>query len=134
MGQTTTAVLATLLSMGVLDAIWLSTMTSRLYRREMPTLLLETPAWAPAVAFYLLYAVGVVLLVVRPALDGDWTVVRVVGTGALLGLAAYGTYDLTNQATLRGWSTLVTVVDLTWGATLTAVVATVAVAAARRFG
>ena len=134
MGQTTTAVVATLLSMGVLDAIWLSTMTSRLYRREMPSLLLETPAWAPAVAFYLLYAVGVVLLVVRPALDGNWTFARVVGNGTLLGLVAYGTYDLTNQATLRGWSTLVTVVDLTWGATLTAVVATVAVAAARRFG
>lgn len=134
MGQTTTAVAATLLSMGVLDAIWLSTMTSRLYRREMPALLLETPSWAPAVAFYLLYAVGVVLLVVRPALDGDWTLGRVVGIGALLGLVAYGTYDLTNQATLRGWSTLVSVVDLTWGATLTAVVSTIAVAAARRFG
>ncbi len=134
MGQTATAVVTTLLSMGVLDAIWLSTMTSRLYRREMPALLLETPAWAPAVAFYLLYAVGVVLLVVRPALDGDWTLGRVVGTGALLGLVAYGTYDLTNQATLRGWSTLVTVVDMTWGATLTAIVATIAVAAARRFG
>jgi uncharacterized membrane protein len=134
MGQMTTAIVATLLSMGMLDAIWLSTMTSRLYRREMPSLLLETPSWAPAVAFYLLYAVGVVLLVVRPALDGDWTLARAAGTGALLGLVAYGTYDLTNQATLRGWSALVTAVDLTWGATLTAVVATVAVAAARRVG
>lgn len=134
MGQTTTAVVATLLSMGVLDAVWLSTMTSRLYRKEMPALLLDTPAWAPAVTFYLLYAVGVVLLVVRPALDSDWTTGRVAGTGALLGLVAYGTYDLTNQATLRGWSTLVTLVDLTWGATLTAIVATIAVAAARRVG
>jgi uncharacterized membrane protein len=134
MGQTTTAVVATLLSMGLLDAIWLATMTSRLYRREMPSLLLATPAWAPAIAFYLLYAVGVVLLVVRPALDGEWAVARVAGTGALLGLVAYGTYDLTNQATLRGWSTLVTAVDIAWGATLTAVVATVAVTAARRLG
>ena len=134
MGQTTTVVVVTLLSMGVLDAIWLSTMTSRLYRREMPSLLLETPSWPPAAAFYLLYAVGVVLLVVRPALDGDWTPGRVAGTSALLGLVAYGTYDLTNQATLRGWSTLVTMVDLTWGATLTATVATVAVVVARRFG
>ncbi len=134
MGQVTTAAVATLLSMGVLDAIWLSVMTTRLYRGAMPSLLLDKPNWAPAVGFYLLYAVGVVLLVVRPALDGDWTIARVVGTGALLGLVAYGTYDLTNQATLRGWSTLVTVVDLTWGATLTAIVASVAVAAARRIG
>jgi uncharacterized membrane protein len=38
----------------------------------------------------------------------------------MLGLVAYGTYDLTNQATLLGWPTLVTVVDLVWGTFLTA--------------
>ena len=52
----------------------------------------------------------------------------------LLGLLAYGTYDLTNQATLRGWSSLITAIDMAWGATLTAVVAAVAVIVARRLG
>lgn len=134
MGQTAIAVIATLLSMGALDAIWLTTMTTRLYRRELPGLLLETPSWAPALAFYVLYAVGVMVLVVRPALDGEWSLGRVLGVGALLGLVAYGTYDLTNQATIRGWSMLVTAVDLAWGATLTATVAAIAVTAARRLG
>lgn len=134
MGRTAIATITTLLSMGALDAIWLTTMTTRLYRRQLPGLLLDTPNLVPAVGFYLLYAIGVLVLVVRPALAGDWDLMRVLGAGALLGLVAYGTYDLTNQATLRGWSTLVTVVDMTWGAALTAVVATLAVAAARRFG
>lgn len=133
MGRTAVAVLATLLSMGVLDAIWLTTMTTRLYRRQLPGLLLDAPSLAPALAFYLLYAAGVVVLVVRPALEGEWSVGRVVAVGALLGLVAYGTYDLTNQATIRGWSMVVTVVDIAWGASLTAVVVAIAVTAARRF-
>lgn len=128
------AAVATLVSMGVLDAIWLATMTSRLYRRQLPGLLLDTPSWAPAVAFYGLYAVGVVVLVVLPALDHGYPLGRAVLYGALLGLVAYGTYDLTNQATLRGWSTVVTVVDMAWGASLTAVVVGIAVTASRRLG
>ena len=133
MPRTAVAVIATLLSMGALDAIWLGTMTSRLYRKQLSGLLLDTPSWAPALAFYLLYAVGVVVLLVRPALEGEWPLGRVVAVGALLGLVAYGTYDLTNQATVRGWSVIVTAVDMAWGASLTAVVATIAVTAARRF-
>ncbi len=133
MPRTAVAVIATLLSMGALDAIWLGTMTSRLYRKQLSGLLLDTPSWAPALAFYLLYAVGVVVLLVRPALEGEWPLGRVVAVGALLGLVAYGTYDLTNQATVRGWSVIVTAVDMAWGASLTAVVAAIAVTAARRF-
>ncbi len=134
MNQTAIAVVATLLSMAVLDAIWLTTMTTRLYRRELPGLLLDSPNWLPAVAFYVLYATGVVLLVVLPALDRDIGLGRAVLSGALLGLVAYGTYDLTNQATLRGWSTVVTAVDMAWGASLTAIVVGIAVTAARRLG
>ena len=133
MSQPVVAVISVLVTMGILDAIWLTTMTARLYRREMPELLLATPMWPPAILFYLLYAVGVLVLVVLPALERDYALLRVAGTGALLGLVAYGTYDLTNHATLRGWSPVVTVVDLAWGTTLTAVVATVAVIIARRF-
>lgn len=132
MNRTLVASVATLLTMGVLDAIWLTTMTQRFYRKQLGPLLLETPNWLPAFAFYLLYAVAVVVLVVRPALDGDWSLGRTVATGALLGLAAYGTYDLSNQATVRGWSATITVVDIVWGAALTAIVSAVAFEAARR--
>ncbi len=133
MGRIVVAAVVTLVTMGVLDGIWLGTMTTRLYRRQLSGLLLDAPSLAPAIAFYLLYAVGVVVLVVRPALDGEWPLSRAVAMGALLGLVAYGTYDLTNQATIRGWSMVVTVVDMAWGASLTAVVAAMAIIVARRF-
>ena len=73
-------------------------------------------------------------LVVLPALRDQRALSAVLISGALLGLLAYGTYDLTNQATLRGWSSLITAIDMAWGATLTAVVAAVAVIVARRLG
>ena len=40
---------------------------------------------------------------------------KAVAMGALLGLVAYATYDLSNLATLQGWSLAVTVVDIAWG-------------------
>lgn len=134
MRQAITAVVTTLLVMGLLDAIWLSTMTARLYRRLLGPLLLDRPQWGPALAFYLLYAAGVLGLIVLPALQREWSLSRIGLTGALLGLVAYGTYDLTNQATLRGWSSVVTAVDMAWGAALTAIVGLVAVVAARWLG
>lgn len=109
----------------VLDAIWLGTMADRLYRPAMGSILLERFALAPAVAFYLIYIAGVVLFAVTPALQsGRW--VTALGYGAMLGLMAYATYDLTNQATLKDWSWTVTVADLCWGTFVTAVSAAAA--------
>lgn len=106
-----------------IDAVWLSTMASRFYKPQLGDLMTNQPNWPAAVLFYLLYVAGVVLFVVQPALaSGRWT--SALAMGALFGLVAYGTYDLTNQATLRDWPALLTVVDLAWGTVLTAVAAT----------
>jgi uncharacterized membrane protein len=87
--------------------------------------MLERFALAPAVAFYLIYIAGVVVFAVSPALQsGRWT--TALGYGALLGLMAYATYDLTNQATLKDWSWTVTIADLCWGTFVTAVSAAAA--------
>ena len=69
------AAVTTLITMGLLDAIWLTTMTARLYRRQLADLLLDHPDLRPAIAFYLLYAVGVLILVVLPAREYGWTVI-----------------------------------------------------------
>lgn len=107
----------------VADFVWLSVAGNALYRPLLGDLLLPSFAPVPAAAFYLLYVVGIVVLAILPAFEsGRWT--TALGHGALLGLVAYGTYDLTNQATLKGWSTMVTVVDIGWGAALTAAAAT----------
>ncbi len=106
-----------------LDAIWLSLTATPLYRAQLGPLMLPKPVIAPAVIFYLLYVVGVVILVVLPALTArSWGFALT--RGALLGCVAYATYDLTNQATVHGWSATITLADLAWGTTLTAAAAT----------
>lgn len=105
------------------DAVWLGTMVSRLYRPQLGALLSERPRWAPAALFYLAYPAGVVALAIDPALTaGQWG--PALWRGALLGAACYGTYNLTNQATLRQWSVAVAATDTAWGTILTAIAAT----------
>lgn len=93
------------------------------YRERLGSLLLDKPQLGYAAGFYLLYAAGIVALAVNPALDGgNW--VNALIAGAILGLSAYGTYDMTNLSTLRGWSLTVSLVDVAWGTLLTATAAT----------
>jgi uncharacterized membrane protein len=117
-----------LVPMLAIDGVWLATMSKKFYAPRLGDLMAESPRLLPAVVFYLLYLLGVSLLVVVPAVNDKAGYLEVVLRGALLGLVAYGTYDLTNQATLKRWPTVVTVVDLIWGALLTAAVSAISVA------
>lgn len=124
------AYLGTALTMLVLDAVWLTQMIPRLYQPRIGELLAEKPSPAPAVVFYLLYVAGIVLLAVLPALrEGGWK--RLLIHAAAFGLVAYATYDLTNQATMKTWSTTITLVDMAWGTFITTVSASAGFAAAR---
>lgn len=123
-------VAAALLMLG-LDSIWLMLTANNLYRPLIGDLMLDDFRPAPAIAFYALYIGGIVVFAIRPALaSGRWT--TALASGALFGLFAYGTYDLTNQATLKIWSTTITVADMAWGSVLTAASATAGYLAARR--
>ncbi|MDO1558813.1 DUF2177 family protein [Brevundimonas sp. 2R-24] len=102
------------------DAVWLSQMGPRLYKPVLGEILAPKPDLTAAVIFYLIYVTGLVLFVVAPALERGGLMKAVV-MGALLGLMAYATYDLTNQATLRVWDWKITVIDLCWGAFVSAV-------------
>ena len=107
-----------------LDFIWLSQMGQTFYRRILGDMAIEGFRLAPAVLFYAVYALGIVILAIAPALEsGRWQVA--LWRGLVFGLCAYATYDLTNQATLRNWSTALTVVDMAWGTFLTAAAATI---------
>lgn len=117
------AYIATGLVFLVVDAIWLTIAAQRLYRPLMGDMLLEGFRLIPAVLFYVIYIAGIVVFAVAPAFTTDrWTTAA--SYGAFLGLFAYATYDLTNQATLRNWPVIVTLVDLSWGTFLTALAAT----------
>ena len=116
--QIAIAYLATAVVFLALDAAWLTTMADRLYRPALGGLLLDKFQMAPAALFYLLYVAGIVVFAVAPGLEsGRWT--TSLKLGALFGLVAYATYDLTNQATLRGWPWRVTIADLCWGTFVT---------------
>ena len=118
------------LAMLVLDSVWLSFAAKRLYRPELGNILADGFRIAPAAAFYFLYVAGIVFLAVAPGLAADkWTVALT--RGMALGLIAYATYDLTNQATLRQWSTTVTIADMAWGMVLTGIAASAGFFAAR---
>ncbi len=107
------------------DAIWLSVMGNALYRPLLGDLLAEKFNLLPAIAFYLIYIAGIVYFPIAGAIaSGRWSTALV--EGALFGFFAYATYDLTNQATLRDWSTVITLVDLCWGTVVTAIAATLA--------
>ena len=119
------AYVAVLIVMLALDFGWLSLTGGPLYRRILGDLLLEKFNVTPAALFYLLYGVGVVVFAVSPAFDTHaWT--SALWRGLFFGAVAYATYDLTNQATLRNWSTVLTAADVTWGAVLTGAAATAA--------
>jgi len=115
--------LATALILLGVDSIWLSITASRLYRPLLGPVLREDFDPLAAVLFYAIYVAGIVVFVIAPSLpDGKSRVVA--ARGAFFGLVAYATYDLTNQATLKQWPVVVTIADLCWGATLTAIAAT----------
>ena len=113
-----------------LDAVWLTLSVERLYRPRIGTLMADQISLAPAIGFYLIYIAAVVGLVVTTAArEGGWP--RLLAGAALFGLAAYATYDLTNQATLKGWSMAVTLLDLAWGTFATTVAASAGFLVAR---
>ena len=113
-----------------IDFIWLSLTGPTLYKREIGQLLLEQPNLLVAAGFYLFYVVGIVALVAAPA-NGD--VVRALLMGAVLGFVAYGTYDLTNLSTMRGFTPTIAAIDMAWGTFLTAISAGAGVFIVNRF-
>jgi uncharacterized membrane protein len=106
----------------VFDSVWLGYVANSFYKTNMGDLLASQPNMVAAVLFYVIYLVAMVVFVINPGLQHGlrW----VAGRGALLGLAMYATYDLTNQATLAGWPLVVTLVDMTWGVFITTTVST----------
>ncbi|MEB0048143.1 MULTISPECIES: DUF2177 family protein [unclassified Pseudomonas] len=110
----------TLLAFLVLDGVWLGVLMAPTYRALLGGLMLDQPLLAPAAVFYLLYVIGCVVFVVLPS--SSWQ--RAARLGALLGLVAYGTYDLSNWATLKGWSAQLAAMDMAWGAVATCVACT----------
>lgn len=123
---------ATLIVFAGIDFVWLGFVAQGYYRSQIGHLLADPFLLGPAVAFYLIYAVGLVFFAVMPAAATGG-----VGKGFLLGAAfgffCYATYDLTNLATLKNWSLQLSLVDMAWGSLLSGVSAAAGVWVAQRF-
>jgi uncharacterized membrane protein len=111
--------LATLVTLAILDAAWLGVVSREFYKARLGQLLLEQPRWYAAILFYFIHALAIVVFAVP--LAASW--VSAALFGALFGFCVYTAYDLTNLATLRGWPLTVSLVDLAWGAVVTAAAA-----------
>jgi uncharacterized membrane protein len=117
----------------IIDGAWLATMAKRFYGFHLGSLMSPSPNITVGIIFYLLYALGPALLIVVPAYRNEMSIFKVFGYGMVLGLVAYGTYDLTNQATLRDWPLVITIVDMTWGAFLSGTVSVISLVLTRWF-
>ena len=112
--------LFTLIPLLILDFLWLKFFAKNFYTKHLGFLFAEKFNLIPAVIFYLLYAAALVFFVLRTTTFDSIGMVFI--AGALFGLVAYGTYDLTNQTTIKNWPVIVTLVDMAWGAFVTGVV------------
>ena len=103
----------------VIDVIWLSFAVKSFYRPNIGHLLLDKPImWASAM-FYIVYVFGLGVVIIEPSLNFEDTI-KSLFKAFMFGMVAYGTYNLTNMATLKGWSASVVFVDMLWGGSLTA--------------
>jgi len=108
-----------------IDMLWIGLVAKSFYAAQIGFLMRTDVNWVAAIVFYLLFIVGLVFFVIAPAVEkSSWT--HAILFGALFGLIAYSTYDLTNLATIKNWPLLVTIVDLIWGTVLAAAVSTIA--------
>jgi uncharacterized membrane protein len=128
-----TLYLVTLAMFVGIDLVWLGFIAKSFYRAEIGTLFAEKMSLPAAVAFYVIYAAGLMFFAIQPSLStGGWT--RALMLGGLFGFIAYATYDLSNLATLRGWTVKLAVVDMMWGAALSGFTAAAALLLSGRLG
>jgi len=120
-----------LITFFAMDLLWLGVVARGFYQTHMGHLMKPSVNWAAAVAFYLLFLVGLVVLVILPAVERQ-SFTDAVLLGALFGLVTYAAYDLTNLATLDGFPLKVALVDLVWGSVLCATISAITFLASTR--
>ena len=109
----------------MIDLIWLLGIAKNLYRNDMGSLMASEPKLLAGLGFYLLYALGTSIFVIIPAISKQsW--IYALQYGALFGFFCYMTYDLTNLAVIRDFPVRLALIDIAWGAAVTAISATIA--------
>jgi uncharacterized membrane protein len=133
MTKTVTAYLITILSFVAIDMVWLLFVARGTYVAEMGELLRKQPNMTAALAFYIVYAAGLVFFAVMPGLKSN-SVGEAMMLGAALGFVAYATYDLTGLSVLQGFGLKIALIDLVWGSVVSSLACGVASWAVLKFG
>lgn len=118
----------------IVDFVGLSYLIKPIFARDIGPLLLDEFRVVPAFLFYAFLIFVVMWFVSWPALDAGMPLLWVFGSAALLGAAAYGTFEFTNYAILKDWTPTLVMVDLTWGTVVTGGTAVAGVAITRALG
>jgi uncharacterized membrane protein len=112
--------LASLIVIIPIDFLFLGTVAKGFFAAEVGDMLGEIRP-APAILFYLLYVVGI-LIFVSGSVEARWPSTLLYG--ALFGFFCYATFELTSLSLLKHWTWAVVVVDVCWGTFVTAVSST----------
>jgi uncharacterized membrane protein len=120
--------LATLIAIVPIDFLFLGTVAKSFFASQVGDMLGDIRL-APAILFYLLYVMGI-LIFVSGSTTATWQSTLLYG--ALFGLFCYATFELTSLSLLKHWTWPVVVVDVGWGTFVTAVSATIGLVIANR--
>lgn len=108
----------------IIDIIWLALVAKNFYNLQIGFLMKSSVNWTAAICFYLLFIAALVFFIINPALAKN-SMNYALFAGAFFGLITYATYDLTNLATLKDWPLKLTIIDLVWGTSLSALTSTI---------
>lgn len=103
-----------------IDFLGLGQVVKPVFDRTIGPLMLENFRLLPAFFFYAFFVGVLVWFVSAPAIAQDHSLWWVLGNAALLGAAAYGTFEFTNLAILKDWTWELVIIDMIWGTSLTA--------------
>ena len=103
------------------DLVWLGLVASSFYQKHLGHLMAQDVRWVPALLFYAIFILGILVFAVLPGLDRG-SMLRTVALGGFLGFFAYATFDLTCLALFRDFPVRVVVVDMLWGTLLSGTV------------
>lgn len=108
----------------IIDMVWLGYIAKDLYRKELGLIMRKHVNWLAAITFYVIFVAGLVLFVIYPSVMSESQSVAIL-LGAIFGMVTYATYDLTNLATLKGWSFKISIIDIAWGSLLGSLVSVI---------
>jgi uncharacterized membrane protein len=122
-----------ILTLLILDGVMIWFVILPTFKKYIPTYLNTDMNFVAAIAFYLLYILVLLLLVVLPGIESGFGLQRIITNSALLGFGAYMTYEFTSMSVMKGWSWNMVAIDTIWGTVLTTIIGIVMYSVYRYF-